>query len=256
MALPDQLDSEGWTPMHHAALLHDFRGFMTGLSPSASNPNSKFGRWTQEKKDYAFGSTTTSEIDVTRIVVSPVASDKPQTTSEGLSGVGSGTTSNLFGQSSNFGSSVGTGGTTRIFGSGFGSGNNDGNTFGLNDNNGNFNGGLRSGFGQGNNNGLGFGTNSAGFGTNDSNTFGFNNNSGASTSQEDLERPLKCNIEEVLPLLAHCNINSRTSYGETPLLLVTKSKYLKDDEKEKNIKALLQHGADPNISVHTMLLQE
>ncbi len=66
--------------------------------------------------------------------------------------------------------------------------------------------------------------------------------------EEEEQRELKCDLNEVIPLLKHCNINARTPYGETPLLLVIKSD-IEDEGKLRNVKTLLEHGADPNLAV-------
>lgn len=240
----------GLTPLHRAALLREFKAPFSVLK--SDREKGTFERWLgAEKPVFGFGSSSV-EADATRFIT-PAIDTAPSgglSTDAGGSGwVGNGS-ENSFGVQNdngfnglNFGNNSGA---ESLFGNTAG---ND-NGFNIGSNNAGvlmgFTGGSDSGFTFGNNAGYVGNDNGINFGNNDIISFALGGND--VTSEEDtVSRNMECRLSDVLPLLVHCDINARSFYGETPLLLLIKSDL--GQLKLQNVKLLLENGADVNIAV-------
>lgn len=222
----------GFTPLHRAALLHEFQASKESPKAESQYPTSKpFNRWADIVARTA--GTGSAAVDATRFI-SEVAEFKIGTV---------GTQGPYLGGFGNNPGGIGNNG----FGNNPPGHNGFNNGFGNNPP-----GFLNNGFG--NNPPHGFGNNPLGF-VNNGNPHnfgnvppGFNNNNNLQPGEVADAREMKCDLRDVVPLLTHCDINAKSSYGETPLLLVTKST-LKAQAKLHNTKVLLEHGANANIAV-------
>jgi ankyrin repeat protein len=229
--VPNEKDVLGFTPLHRAALLHEFQASKESPKAESQYPTSKaFNRWADIVARTA--GTGSAAVDATRFI-SEVAEFKIGTV---------GTQGPYLGGFGNNPGGIGNNG----FGNNPPGHNGFNNGFGNNPP-----GFLNNGFG--NNPPHGFGNNPLGF-VNNGNPHnfgnvppGFNNNNNLPPGEVADAREMKCDLRDVVPLLTHCDINAKSSYGETPLLLVTKST-LKAQAKLHNTKVLLEHGANANIA--------